>query len=276
MTSAASAIAARLRSRTATSRPAAPSASKPPVSTSSTARSPKRTTASFASRVTPGIGSTSALRRRSSRLKSVDLPAFGRPTSTTRGSAAAVASPSADAIVASTAASRSRSAAATDAAAARDDRRLEPELTEDTRVLAPFMHHLHVQLEEHAAVENRLQLQARRLADVADAPPAFADDDALLRRPLDEDGRLDHEEAARRLLTKRVDHDRRRVGQLVACLLDDLLAHDLGGEEALALLAHLIGGIEVRSLRQGGRDQRQHALDVVAGEGAHRHHLRVG
>src|SRR6266481_6382781 len=229
MTSAASTIAARLRSRTATSRPAAPSASKPPVSTRSTARSSKIATASLASRVTPGVGSTSAFRRRSRRLKSVDLPAFGRPTSTIRGSATVDGSADASAPSAATAvsvATASPRTAATDGAR-RDGRRLEPDLAEDTRVLAPFTHDLHVQLEKHAAAEDRFELQARRLADVADAPAALAYDDALLRRPLDEDRRLDDEEIARRLLAERVDDDCRRVRQLVARLLDDLLAHDL-------------------------------------------------
>ena len=61
------------------------------MSTSSTARSPKVATASLTSRVTPGVGSTTAFYRRSRRLKIEDFPAFGRPAITTRGSASAAA-----------------------------------------------------------------------------------------------------------------------------------------------------------------------------------------
>src|SRR5690606_28377505 len=46
-------------------------------------RSPMRPSASRRSRVTPGVSSTSAIFRPTSRLKSVDLPPWGRPTMAT-------------------------------------------------------------------------------------------------------------------------------------------------------------------------------------------------
>src|SRR5688500_12313466 len=79
--------------RTASSRPAMPptaslargpgTSSSPPVSTSENSR-PRHSTVPYSrSRVVPGRSSTIARRSPTSRLKRVDLPTFGRPTTAT-------------------------------------------------------------------------------------------------------------------------------------------------------------------------------------------------
>ncbi len=60
-----------------------PASSRPAVSITVNSRSPSRASPSRRSRVTPGRSSTSASRRPTSRLNSVDLPTFGRPTMAT-------------------------------------------------------------------------------------------------------------------------------------------------------------------------------------------------
>src|SRR6516225_5872148 len=55
----------------------------PAVSTTLNSRSPRCALPSRRSRVTPGLSSTRAIRLRASRLNSVDLPTFGRPTMAT-------------------------------------------------------------------------------------------------------------------------------------------------------------------------------------------------
>ena len=57
--------------------------SKPAVSIRIMSRSPRRPVVSLRSRVTPGWSSTMAIFRPASRLNSVDLPTFGRPTMAT-------------------------------------------------------------------------------------------------------------------------------------------------------------------------------------------------
>src|SRR5262249_39487879 len=59
----------------------------PPVSTSSTKRSPILSKAETRSRVTPAVGSTLAMRPPASQLNSDDLPTLGRPTMATTGTA---------------------------------------------------------------------------------------------------------------------------------------------------------------------------------------------
>ena len=62
-----------------------PPASHPPVSTSMKGRPRQEAATSLRSRVTPGRSSTIASRRPMIRLRSVDLPTFGRPTIATTG-----------------------------------------------------------------------------------------------------------------------------------------------------------------------------------------------
>ena len=57
----------------------------PPVSTRKNERPVHSATSKFRSRVTPGVSSTIATRRPMARLKKVDFPTFGRPTTATTG-----------------------------------------------------------------------------------------------------------------------------------------------------------------------------------------------
>ena len=85
-TTSASSAASSAWARTARPSSAPSSASKPPVSTTRKRRPPMSATPMLRSRVTPGSGATRARRERVRRLKSVDLPVLGRPTSATTGS----------------------------------------------------------------------------------------------------------------------------------------------------------------------------------------------
>src|SRR6185503_1101893 len=60
-------------------------------------------------------------------------------------------------------------------------RSLDAQAIQQALVAAPSLAHADVQLEMHAAVEQTLDLLARRGPDGADHPPAGADQDALLR-----------------------------------------------------------------------------------------------
>ena len=76
----ASRIAISVCARMRASSDASVASSKPAVSISVKSRSPSRPCASRRSRVTPGVSSTMASFLPASRLNSVDLPTFGRPT----------------------------------------------------------------------------------------------------------------------------------------------------------------------------------------------------
>ena len=71
----------------AAGRPGSPArpVSRPAVSITRNSVGPSRQTPSIRSRVTPGVSSTIACRRPTSRLNSVDLPTFGRPRIATVG-----------------------------------------------------------------------------------------------------------------------------------------------------------------------------------------------
>ena len=82
-TTSAAAIAASVCACMRPVRLAGAASSSPAVSIAVKARSPSRARPSRRSRVTPGRSSTSARRLPTSRLNSVDLPTFGRPTMAT-------------------------------------------------------------------------------------------------------------------------------------------------------------------------------------------------
>src|SRR4029453_616473 len=136
-----------------------PPRTKPPVSTQTKARPACSARATTRSRVTPGASSTMARRARTMRLKSIDLPTFGRPTTTTTGNARRVAS--------------TRAAIA----------RLQPELGQASGIPRPARLHADEQLEEDARSEQRLEPLARPRADVAQPFPLGPDDDPLVVLP---------------------------------------------------------------------------------------------
>src|SRR3954452_22409519 len=111
-------------------------------------------------------------------------------------------------------------------------------------VLAPRSVYGNVQVEENARAEDRLQLDARLGADPFDHLAALADDDRLLRLALDDDGRVDLDEVLLFVLFPTVDRDGRRVRQFLGGMRQQLLAHDLGREEALRLRGEVLGRID--------------------------------
>src|SRR5688500_18944262 len=93
----------------------------------------------------------------------------------------------------------------------------------------------------HGLAERRADRQARGDAELADARPALADDDRLLRVTLDDDHRAD-QELGLRLLAPRLDLHRTRVRQLLAELMIELLADDLLRDELRRAIGdHLVG-----------------------------------
>src|SRR6185369_1885431 len=116
------------------------------------------------------------------------------------------------------------------------------ELAEKTLVVAPAGVDRDVEVEEDLRAEDRLQFQPRLGADPLDhlAPPA--DDDRLLRVPLDVDRgpHPDHPRTLRvggigLLFLEFLDGDGGAVRQLVGGVMQHFLADDLRGEEALGL-----------------------------------------
>ena len=124
-------------------------------------------------------------------------------------------------------------------------------------VVGPAALHLDPELEEDARVEQPLELLARFGADPLQPFAAAADDHPLVGVALDDDGRGDAAEMA--LLLVAVDDDRRGVGQLVAGEPEQLLADDLGGEEAIAAVGERVFGVQPRLLGQVRLDDRRAA-----------------
>src|SRR5687767_4232433 len=85
--------------------------------------------------------------------------------------------------------------------------RWQAERVECPFVFAPACLHLDVQVEKHFGVEEGLELLSGRGADRFDLRAALADDDRLLRLPLDENGAIQPHQAFRIGLFKFVDDD---------------------------------------------------------------------
>ena len=66
------------------------------------------------------------------------------------------------------------------------------------------------------------------------------------------------------------------MGHLFAGVLQHLLADQFRQQQLLGLVAHRIGRIQVRPLRQRGREGLHQAVGAIAGEGAHRVQGPVG
>src|SRR5258706_8158927 len=116
---------------------------------------------------------TIAFLRALSRLKKVDLPTLGRPTSASTGSR------------------RGRSPGG---CISRASAILQPQLRQRVRVLGPARVHADEKLEENLAAEQPLELLPRLGTDLLQHRPFFPDEDRLVRRALDVDGRLDDDE----------------------------------------------------------------------------------
>src|SRR5690606_15248268 len=151
-----------------------------------------------------------------------------------------------------------------------DSRRLfVAEALEGALVVGPAALHLDPDLEIHRAVEELLELHARLGRDALELLAALADDHALVAVAVDDDG---GEDAAQPPLgLELLDLDGDAVGQLVTEQAEQLLAQELGGEEALAAVGDVVLLEHRRPLgqqRHGGRDE---AVDVAAALGRQRH-----
>ena len=100
-------------------------------------------------------------------------------------------------------------------------------------------------------------------ADLLDARAALAEDDRALAVALDVDHLLDAHAAVGPVLPL-LRLDRGLVGQFLVKLQEDLLARDLGRQQAQRQVGGLVLGIEKRPRRQRRRQRRQDVGDAVA------------
>src|SRR5439155_26345419 len=100
---------------------------------------------------------------------------------------------------------------------------------------------LDLELEEDRPIEQRLDLRTSARADLLDHRAAPTDHDLLLRRRLDENGRVDN------LLGQLVDLDRDRVRNLVTGGLEGLLADQLCDLQLDDQVGPLVGRVVERA-----------------------------
>src|SRR5690606_22041632 len=110
---------------------------------------------------------------------------------------------------------------------------VEPDLFVNLTAFGPVLLHLDVEEEVDGDAEHLRQLLARRFADGLDARPPLAEDDGLLAFTADDDLLVDLDAAVLALLIALRPHGA-VVGQFLVELAVELLARDLGGEEAFA------------------------------------------
>src|SRR5713226_6914754 len=152
----------------------------------------------------------------------------------------------------------------------------EPELFEGAIVLAPALAHGHRELEADLDAEEALEVLPGRGADALEGGPALADDDALLRIVLDEDGGPDVQALRPLPLAQLLHADGARVRNLLVGEAEDLLADGLGDPEGLGLirqrLPREIGGADGQR-RHEEIEQTVAVLPRLRGDG---HDLREG
>ena len=119
-------------------------------------------------------------------------------------------------------------------------------------------------------------ISARAAAPIAfSRRAAFADDDRLLAVALDQDLLADFGRAVGAVFPG-LGFDRRRIGQLLVELIDDLLAGQLGGDHAVGGVGDFVFGIEPRAFGHRIGKRLLEVLDAVALGGAdHEHLVRV-
>ena len=123
-----------------------------------------------------------------------------------------------------------------------------------------------MQVEEHARVEEPFELLARGGADLLDARPGAADQDRFLALAIDQDGAEESHQALGVGFLELVDDHRGGERQLVACLLQYLLADQLGHEEPLGLIGEVVLGVDRITFRQVRQQHRFQAIDALAGQ----------
>ena len=157
-------------------------------------------------------------------------------------------------------------------------------------VAAPLAADPDVEVEEDLAAELHLELAAGAASDLLDLGAPLADQDSLLGLGLGPDLGVDLRDAVVAALD--VGHlDLDRVGQLVACAAQHLLAHQLGEQDVARLVGALLGrvhelafgdqllqpldqGIEAGAVAGADREDLVHAAEL-GGLGQHRRQLRV-
>ena len=125
------------------------------------------------------------------------------------------------------------------------------------------------------AVQHRAQLGPGAAADRLDALPAVAEHDRPLALPPHIDHLVDAHAAVAALLPG-LGLDRRRIGQFVVQLQENLLAGDLGGKPALGRVGQLVRRKQPRPRRRHRRQMPLQILDPVPVEARdHEHPLEL-
>src|SRR5665213_2476289 len=130
-------------------------------------------------------------------------------------------------------------------------------------IVFPALAHLDAQEKMNPALEQFLQLGAGALADTLYLLAALADHDRLLAvaHDMDDLGNLD---AAVGEFLPAFGLDGRGIGQLLVQLQEDLLTRNLGGEQALRCVGHLLGRKQPGALRHHAGEIILQILDAVA------------
>jgi hypothetical protein len=140
------------------------------------------------------------------------------------------------------------------------------EVREDAAVVAPVALHAHVEVEEDLLAQVLFEVAPGRGADGLDLAPAAADEDLLLPVALDDHRGVDADKLGQLLVL--VDKDGGGEGQLLAGVLEHLLADALGRQEPLGVDGHELRVVDRLARRQQLPQRRQHPLDAVAGRRA--------
>ncbi len=134
-----------------------------------------------------------------------------------------------------------------------------------TALARPGGQHLHAGVEVDAGADQRLDLLARQLADLANCRAALSDDDPLLAFALD----VDHDRDVERILVlaELVDAAGDAVGQLVAEELHAGFSHQLPDKESQRLGRGLVGGKKRGRLGEQLDDSLEQLVESFAAEG---------
>src|SRR5205085_4676629 len=147
---------------------------------------------------------------------------------------------------------------------------LNPHLAQRARRVAPALLDLDEKFEVDAVADQSLDVAPSLRADLLEARAALADDDALLRWALDVDGAVDARQLVRSLLVALGD-DRRDVRNLLACDLQNLLAHHLGDQHAQRLVGQLVLPEKLLAFGEVCDELFDEVFELVAGARRQRH-----
>src|SRR5512140_3226688 len=200
----------------------------PPVSTRRKRRPSYSTGSATRSRVIPGWSKVMARRFRAIRLKSVDFPTFGRPTSATVNSAGLIS-----------------------------------EMPQHRFAPRPVPLHDNEQLQVDPRPRLLLQLDARGRPDLLEDRAALSDHDPLLGIPFHENLGPDADQVLLRFFLVLVDPHRDAVGNLLVEPLEELFPDHLFRDEAHGEVGQVLFGVERRPLGQPREKRGHECLDAV-------------